>query len=93
MNLLAYVVWASLFAMPGLLAMSLVLEGPARIVQSVTTSGWIIWATLLLAGAANTLFGYSMWAWLLAALSGGDGGAHVAAGADIRHRRVRRSAA
>jgi O-acetylserine/cysteine efflux transporter len=31
----------------------------------VATSGWIIWATLLWQSAANTLFGYSMWAWLL----------------------------
>lgn len=65
MNPLAYVVWASLFAMPGLLVMSLVLEGPARMVQSVTASDWRIWATLVWQSAANTLFGYSMWAWLL----------------------------
>jgi O-acetylserine/cysteine efflux transporter len=65
MNPLAYVVWASLFAMPGLLVMSLVLEGPGRMVQSVTASDWRIWATLVWQSAANTLFGYSMWAWLL----------------------------
>jgi O-acetylserine/cysteine efflux transporter len=65
MNPVAYVVWASLFAMPGLLAASLLLEGPIRILHQVSTSSWIIWPTLVWQSAANTLFGYTMWAWLL----------------------------
>jgi O-acetylserine/cysteine efflux transporter len=65
LNPLAYVVWASLFAMPGLLMASLVLEGPSRIVQAVSTSNWVIWPTLVWQSAANTLFGYTIWAWLL----------------------------
>jgi len=65
MNPLAYVVWASLFAMPGLLIASLILEGPARVFQAVTTPNWVIWPTLLWQSAANTLFGYTMWASLL----------------------------
>ena len=64
-NMLAYVVWASLFAMPGLLAASFLLEGPARDVQAVFASNWTIWPTLVWQSAANTLFGYTMWAWLL----------------------------
>ncbi|MFO1247820.1 MAG: EamA family transporter [Alphaproteobacteria bacterium] len=65
MNPVAYVVWASLFAMPGLLAASLLLEGPTRILHDVTNAHWIIWPTLVWQSAANTLFGYTMWAWLL----------------------------
>jgi O-acetylserine/cysteine efflux transporter len=65
MNPVAFVVWASLFAMPGLLAASLLLEGPTRILHQVTTSSWIIWPTLVWQSAANTLFGYTLWAWLL----------------------------
>jgi O-acetylserine/cysteine efflux transporter len=65
LNPLAYVVWASLFAMPGLFIASLVLEGPVRDFQAVSTSSWIIWPTLLWQSAANTLFGYTMWAFLL----------------------------
>jgi O-acetylserine/cysteine efflux transporter len=65
MNPLAYVVWASLFAMPGLLVASLVLEGPVRDFEAVSTSSWIIWPTLMWQSAANTLFGYTMWAALL----------------------------
>lgn len=65
MNPLAFVVWASLFAMPGLLLMSLLLEGPARVAQAMSTSEWTIWPTLVWQSAANTLFGYTMWASLL----------------------------
>jgi len=65
LNPLAYVVWASLFAMPGLLIASLLLEGPARDLAAVMTSNWIIWPTLVWQSAANTLFGYAVWAWLL----------------------------
>jgi O-acetylserine/cysteine efflux transporter len=65
MNPLAFVVWASLFAMPGLLIMSLLLEGPGRVSQAIALSSWTIWPTLVWQSAANTLFGYSMWAWLL----------------------------
>ena len=65
LNPLAYVVWASLFAMPGLLIASLLLEGPARDFQAVAASRWTIWPTLVWQSAANTLFGYTMWASLL----------------------------
>jgi O-acetylserine/cysteine efflux transporter len=65
MNPLAFVVWASLFAMPGLFIASLLLEGPARMAQAVYTSTWILWPTLVWQSAANTLFGYTMWAFLL----------------------------
>ncbi len=65
LNPVAFVVWASLFAMPGLFAASALLEGPTRIVAGVTGSAWIIWPTLIWQSAANTLFGYTMWAWLL----------------------------
>jgi len=52
--------------MPGLLVASLLLEGPSRIHLAVTSSSWVIWPTLLWQSAANTLFGYTMWASLLA---------------------------
>jgi len=65
LNPLAYVVWASLFAMPGLLVASLLLEGPGRDFQAVFASDWTIWPTLVWQSAANTLFGYTMWAALL----------------------------
>jgi O-acetylserine/cysteine efflux transporter len=65
LNPLAYVVWASLFAMPGLLIASFLLEGADRDFHAMLTSSWTIWPTLVWQSAANTLFGYTMWAWLL----------------------------
>jgi len=59
------VVWASLFAMPGLFLASLLLEGGARDYQAVFASSWTIWPTLMWQSAANTLFGYTMRAFLL----------------------------
>src|SRR4051812_30266802 len=56
MNPLAYVVWASLFAMPGLFIASLLLEGPTRDWQAAIASSWTIWPTLVWQSAANTLF-------------------------------------
>ena len=65
MNPLAYIVWASLFSMPGLLLASFLLEGVGRDLHAVLASSWVVWPTLVWQSAANTLFGYTMWAFLL----------------------------
>ena len=64
-NMLAYVVWASLFAVPPLLLMSLLLEGWPAIRHGVAHAGWGIWATVVWQSAGNTMFGYAVWNWLL----------------------------
>jgi len=64
-KMLAYVVWAALFAVPPLLALSLVMEGPAAIAAGVGHAGWVTWAAVLWQSAGNTMFGYACWAWLL----------------------------
>ncbi len=65
-NMLAYVVWASLFSVPPLLALSLLFEGPAAIAQGLRTADAGTWAAVLWQSVGNTLFGYAAWAWLLA---------------------------
>ncbi len=65
-NLLAYVVWSSLFSVPPLLLLSLLIEGPALMVSSLQQAGWSTWLAVLWQAAGNTLFGYVAWAWLLA---------------------------
>jgi O-acetylserine/cysteine efflux transporter len=65
-NMLAYVVWSSLYAVPPLLVFSLLLEGPQRMLQGVAAAGWQTWAAVLWQSVGNTLFGYAAWAWLLA---------------------------
>jgi O-acetylserine/cysteine efflux transporter len=63
-NMLAYVVWTSLFAVPSLLLMSLVIEGWPAIVKGVTQASAVTWATVVWQSVGNTLFGYSAWNWL-----------------------------
>ena len=64
-NMLAYVVWSSVFAAPPLLLMSLVFEGPARIGEGLSQAGWGAWGAVAWQAFANTLFGYGVWSWLL----------------------------
>lgn len=65
-NMLAYVVWASLFSVPPLLLLSLVVEGPALIAHSLQHADLAAWGAVLWQSVGNTLFGYVAWAWLLA---------------------------
>lgn len=65
-NMLAYVVWASLFAVPPLFALSLYFEGSAAISRGIRQSDAATWAVVLWQSAGNTLFGYAAWGWLFA---------------------------
>lgn len=64
-NMLAYVVWAALFAVPPLLALSLALEGPAAILNGIGQATPVTWAAVVWQSVGNTMFGYACWAWLL----------------------------
>lgn len=65
-DMLGFMVWSSLFAVPPLLLLSLLLEGPRAIAQGLTHAGPAVWAAVLWQSIGNTLFGYGAWAWLLA---------------------------
>jgi O-acetylserine/cysteine efflux transporter len=65
-DMLAYVVWASLFSIPPLLVLSLVIEGPARIAAALAGADIVAWASVLWQAVGNTLFGFAAWGWLLA---------------------------
>lgn len=64
-DMLAYVAWSSLFAVPPLALLSLLVEGWPRIAAGLSHAGWETWAAVLWQSAGNTLFGYGAWAWLL----------------------------
>jgi O-acetylserine/cysteine efflux transporter len=64
-DMLALVVWGSLVAIPPLLVLSLVAEGPARIVHSLENLHWVALASVAYQAYLSTLFGYAMWSWLL----------------------------
>lgn len=65
-DMLAYVAWSCVFAVPPLLVLSLMVEGPDAFLDvfrhpSPGVAGVVIWQA-----AANTLFGYAVWNRLLA---------------------------
>jgi O-acetylserine/cysteine efflux transporter len=64
-NVLGFMVWSSLFAVPPLLALALVFEGPAPIRGALELAGWGAWAAVLWQSLGNTLYGYGAWNWLL----------------------------
>ena len=65
-NVLAYMAWSSLFAVPPLLALSFALEGWPRIAAGLHDADALTWAAVLWQSLGNTIFGYGAWAWMLA---------------------------
>ncbi|RJP71585.1 MAG: EamA family transporter [Comamonadaceae bacterium] len=65
-NMLHFMVWSSLFAVPPLFALSWLIEGPALMRSAVDQAGALVWASVLWQAVGNTLFGYGVWNWLLA---------------------------
>ena len=64
-NMLAYVVWAALFSIPPLLGLSLFFEGWPAMVAGLEHLDAPVLAAVIWQSAGNTMFGYSLWAWLL----------------------------
>ncbi len=65
-NMVAYVVWSSLFAAPPLFVLSLIFEGWPAIETGLRNADAATWAAVLWQSVGNSLFGYAMWGWLLA---------------------------
>jgi len=65
-DMLGFMVWTSLFAVPPLFALSLWMEGPDLMTSSVQHASLGVWACVLWQAVGNTLFGYGAWNWLLA---------------------------
>ncbi len=65
-NMLAYVVWSSIFAVPPLLGLALLTEGWPSISAGIASADTKTWAAVLWQSVGNTMFGYAAWGWLLA---------------------------
>lgn len=65
-DMLGYVVWSSLFALPPLVALAMLLEGPELILHSLAQADAGAWAAVAWQSVGNSLFGYAAWGWLLA---------------------------
>lgn len=65
-NAVAYVVWSGIFAAVPLLLLSLLFEGAPAIARGLQSAGPGTWLAVAWQSVGNSLFGYAMWAWLLA---------------------------
>ncbi|WP_296444403.1 EamA family transporter [Rhodoferax sp. UBA5149] len=65
-NMVAYVVWSSAFAVPPLAALSVLIEGWDAVSAGVRGADALAWAAVAWQAWANSLFGYAAWGWLLA---------------------------
>lgn len=63
---LGFMVWSSVFATLPLVLLSAAVDGPAAMSAALGRASAGAWATVVWQAAANTLFGYSAWNWLLA---------------------------
>jgi O-acetylserine/cysteine efflux transporter len=68
-NMVAYVVWSSLFAVPPLALLSLWIEGWPALQAGVLQADMSAWAAVVWQAVGNSLFGYAAWGWLLARYS------------------------
>jgi O-acetylserine/cysteine efflux transporter len=64
-DMLAFVVWASLFSVPPLLLGALIMEGGPVVVAAIVHAGPEAWTAVLWQSVGNTMFGYAAWGWLL----------------------------
>jgi O-acetylserine/cysteine efflux transporter len=63
-DMVGFIVWSSLFAMPPLFAMSLGFEG-AQALDAIRSARLGAWAAVVWQVVGNSLFGFAAWSWLL----------------------------
>lgn len=64
-NIIAFIAWSAIFAVPPLLLMSLLLEGWPAMQQGLQQAGLVSWSVVLWQTIGNTLLGYGLWNMLL----------------------------
>ena len=64
-NMLAYVVWSAVFAIPPLFLLSLAFEGWPAIARGFENADALTWAAVIYQSVGNTMFGYGSWGYLL----------------------------
>lgn len=68
-NMVAYVVWSSLFAVPPLAVLSLWVEGWPALLAGLQHADATAWAAVAWQAWGNSIFGYAAWGWLLSRYS------------------------
>lgn len=64
-NMISYQVWASMFSVIPLALLTITFEGLPLISQSLADADVWAWLAVLWQSFGNTLFGYTIWGWLL----------------------------
>lgn len=64
-DMLGFMIWSCLFAVPPLAALAFWFEGREPVIAAVTQASGGAWAAVLWQSLGNTLFGYGVWNWLL----------------------------
>ena len=64
-DMLGFIVWSSVFAIPPLVLLSLNFEGFTAAMYAVQNARAQAWAAVLWQAVGNTLFGFAAWNWLL----------------------------
>lgn len=62
-NMVAYVAWSSIFAVPPLLALSMIFE--SNQIAAITSMDAGVWGAVLYQSWGNSLFGFAVWGWLM----------------------------
>jgi O-acetylserine/cysteine efflux transporter len=65
-DMLAFVVWSALFAVPPLFVFSLIFDRRQAIEAGLTHATLGTWAAVVWQSVGNSMFGYAVWGWLLA---------------------------
>ncbi|MEN9933211.1 MAG: hypothetical protein RIS17_1784 [Pseudomonadota bacterium] len=65
-EMLGFITWSSLFAVPPLALMALWSEGWPAITSALAAATPAVWGAVAWQAIGNTLFGYGVWGWLLA---------------------------
>lgn len=64
-DMIAFLAWSSIFAIPPLLLMAWWFEGPGLMLHSIQHASWVSWLVVIWQTVGNTLIGYGLWNSLL----------------------------
>jgi O-acetylserine/cysteine efflux transporter len=64
-DMLGFIVWSSVFAVPPLLLMTLAFEGPTAALHALSSARLDAWAAMAWQAIGNTVFAFAAWSWLL----------------------------
>ncbi|KQW38400.1 EamA family transporter [Rhizobacter sp. Root404] len=63
-NMLQFMIWSSLFAVPPLIALTVAFEG-TQVLSAARSATWVGWSAVVWQAVGNTLAGFGIWNWLL----------------------------